>query len=805
MTVQTSSNVATGIGNGVTTVFPVGYKFNEESDLVVLRIDDATSAAETLTLNSDYTVQGAGNEAGGSVTMAAPLAVGKTLTITRIVDILQLTDLRNQGKFFAEVHEDSFDKFIMIMQQLFQAVGDSLQLNAARNRWDAKGRRIINVGDPVDAQDAVTKSWLEAYITALLQTSVGPVQTAASVIIVAPNGDVFTLQDLANTTDPAKGAAIVGYKGRDVAERLSDFISVKDFAAIGDGVVDDSPAFQSAINYCATNNKVLYIPAGIYYIPTTILLDQVAAASYEVVGAGCGDAYWEEIISDGTSASVIKTNGNDVFSMGTPYPTSSVIISKLKLLGVEALKTGFLLNLTGITSQLKNLYIDYVCGSYCGGLLKAYSVDAINLPYTTMTKCYTWSTDKVVYLDNVPATIFTIRDSLFHGTVNYAIHLGRGADLSISDTWFESGIPASIYKPSSDFLNLSLHNVYFETASAPANPSFTTIVAAANSAICLSGKTNLPGAFMTNNPFVLNSLCTLANYTSQTIIIRSMGGVVLTPETVRLHPRFSHQVHVPTQSVNPEAYGDTLYKKSVAGPLLGDVNYNSPAPEYMLNLAQASSLDLCRGDFSVSPVYTDDRLVCAAFAYESANVDNGIGVGSSISVDGVAIGLNSAYLFPNALNRSNYYCIVAVPLPAGSSPTSSYISIRNSKWHSLANVMVPKPGATISQSMALPLRRKTERQSILAGGSYVFNFQCRFGGTYLVSADLVVNNGSKGFYKIKSSGIATNGSKNRVIENNITDPSVVVSAADGAHVDILSVTVTNNTAGIIDVNFSVSF
>ena len=238
MTVQTSSNVATGIGNGVTTVFPVGYKFNEESDLVVLRIDDATSAAETLTLNSDYTVQGAGNEAGGSVTMSAPLAVGKTLTITRIVDILQLTDLRNQGKFFAEVHEDSFDKFIMIMQQLFQAVGDSLQLNAARNRWDAKGRRIINVGDPVDAQDAVTKSWLEAYIAALLQTSIGPVQTAASVIIVAPNGDVFTLQDLANSTDPAKGAAIVGYKGDTVAAQLER--SVYTYATASDMVADMS-------------------------------------------------------------------------------------------------------------------------------------------------------------------------------------------------------------------------------------------------------------------------------------------------------------------------------------------------------------------------------------------------------------------------------------------------------------------------------------------------------------------------------------------------------------------------------------
>jgi hypothetical protein len=216
-------------------VFPVGYKFNEESDLVVLRIDDATSAAETLTLNSDYTVQGAGNEAGGSVTMAAPLAVGKTLTITRIVDILQLTDLRNQGKFFAEVHEDAFDKFVMIMQQLFQAVGDSLQLNPARNRWDAKGKRIINVGDPVAAQDAVTKSWLEAYITALLQTSVGPVQTAASVIYVGPDGEFYTLQDLANTSDPAKGAALVGYHSRTVYDKLSEAISVTDFGAVADG------------------------------------------------------------------------------------------------------------------------------------------------------------------------------------------------------------------------------------------------------------------------------------------------------------------------------------------------------------------------------------------------------------------------------------------------------------------------------------------------------------------------------------------------------------------------------------------
>ncbi|MCC4260775.1 MAG: phage tail fiber protein [Pseudomonadota bacterium] len=268
MTVQTSSNVATGIGNGVTTVFPVGYKFNEESDLVVLRIDDATSAAETLTLNSDYTVQGAGNEAGGSVTMAAPLAVGKTLTITRIVDILQLTDLRNQGKFFAEVHEDSFDKFIMIMQQLFQAVGDSLQLNAARNRWDAKGRRIINVGDPVEAQDAVTKSWLEAYITALVQSDIGPAQVAASVIYLTTSGEIVRLQDFSSDTDMSLGASmsarstVTAYSLEEVSQTPAGRkLSVNLVAGGRSGIFYFNPADLSAEVSADTQQGVYVAPA----------------------------------------------------------------------------------------------------------------------------------------------------------------------------------------------------------------------------------------------------------------------------------------------------------------------------------------------------------------------------------------------------------------------------------------------------------------------------------------------------------------------------------------------------------------
>jgi hypothetical protein len=48
--------------------------------------------------------------------------------VTRVVDILQLTDLRNQGKFFAEVHEDAFDLLTMIAQQHESGIKSALRV-----------------------------------------------------------------------------------------------------------------------------------------------------------------------------------------------------------------------------------------------------------------------------------------------------------------------------------------------------------------------------------------------------------------------------------------------------------------------------------------------------------------------------------------------------------------------------------------------------------------------------------------------------------------------------------------------------
>lgn len=52
----------------------------------------------------------------------------------------------------------------------------------------------------------------------------------------------------------------------DIEEQIKagTFTNVKDFGAIGDGVTDDTAAFEAAVN--ASNNKIIYVPAGVYNI-----------------------------------------------------------------------------------------------------------------------------------------------------------------------------------------------------------------------------------------------------------------------------------------------------------------------------------------------------------------------------------------------------------------------------------------------------------------------------------------------------------------------------------------------------------
>lgn len=190
MTVNTIANAAEFVTNGVTTHYPFYFKFLFNEDLVVTYIDPAGVSA-ILTLGTHYTVNGAGNERGGSVITAMALAGPGQLVVAR-----EQRSVRNQDRHMEETDEDVFDKLAVFIQQGFAAFKKALTRPLGCDFFFAENQRIAGIKDPVDPQDVATKSWLQQYVGGLLQTGQGPVNSAANILYVASDGVPAVLQGL---------------------------------------------------------------------------------------------------------------------------------------------------------------------------------------------------------------------------------------------------------------------------------------------------------------------------------------------------------------------------------------------------------------------------------------------------------------------------------------------------------------------------------------------------------------------------------------------------------------------------------
>jgi parallel beta-helix repeat protein len=82
-----------------------------------------------------------------------------------------------------------------------------------------------------------------------------------------------------NTLLSQIGSSLVGFiQGgtgaikRSVQDKLKETVSVKDFGAVGNGVVNDTSSFQAALDYIRTSSKssTLFIPSGSYLISSTL-------------------------------------------------------------------------------------------------------------------------------------------------------------------------------------------------------------------------------------------------------------------------------------------------------------------------------------------------------------------------------------------------------------------------------------------------------------------------------------------------------------------------------------------------------
>lgn len=267
MTVSTTNDREDYVGTGTTGPFAYGFKIFEAEDLLVTQ-RSVSGVETTLTLTTDYSVTGVGNSGGGSVTLVEELADDEVLTIRRRLELVQATDIRNQGTFYPEVHEDAFDRLLMIDQQQQDELDRSLKLPETVS--------------PEDVDPTL------------------PVPSPNLAIVWNSDGDGLENRALDSTAD----VALPG-DGRTV-DTLTAYLAnnavfnVRDYGGVGDGVTDDAVAIAAMIAEAAlVNNPILVFPRATGW----------ASSVAQVVPAGMGVLMDAPLIYTGSGNVVALTIG----------------------------------------------------------------------------------------------------------------------------------------------------------------------------------------------------------------------------------------------------------------------------------------------------------------------------------------------------------------------------------------------------------------------------------------------------------------------------------------------------------------
>lgn len=289
MTVSTELSHEEYTGNGVTTDFDFRFRILKAEHLVV-SVADQDGTERILTNGTDYTLRGVGSYRGGKVILKMPLATGWKIGIARDLPAVQETDLRNQGKFFAEVHEDAFDYLTMLIQKSLGYLSLCLRKPSfISDHYDAKGNKVSNLGKPVKDGDAVDLGTMKEHISAKDKRSLrvadkdipvlpNAVNRANKLLSFDNNGNpVVTVPESGSAADvlielgKSSGAGMVGTEsGKSLQQAINNkqerfSLSALEYGAIPDRESDNTYLIQSIIDEYENTHIYLTIEPNILW------------------------------------------------------------------------------------------------------------------------------------------------------------------------------------------------------------------------------------------------------------------------------------------------------------------------------------------------------------------------------------------------------------------------------------------------------------------------------------------------------------------------------------------------------------
>jgi len=266
-------------GNSVSTTFNFAFKVFAASEVAVVKAD-IYGAESTLVLNSDYSVtlnEDQGANPGGTITypiLGTPLATGEQLVLTGGLAYGQTTSLPNGGAYNATVVERTFDRIVMLVQQLLEMAGRGIQLavtasSSVSNKlpspvagaflaWNGAANAIVNAAGMASV---AVSSFMATVVTA------ADAATARATLGAAKSG---ANTDITSLSSPALGSATATTQtAGDNSTKVATTAYVATAAAAA--VAPIVPGFSSMAVISTTGASTWTIPAGVTKAKVTVV------------------------------------------------------------------------------------------------------------------------------------------------------------------------------------------------------------------------------------------------------------------------------------------------------------------------------------------------------------------------------------------------------------------------------------------------------------------------------------------------------------------------------------------------------
>lgn len=261
-----------------TKILPFGFKIFEPTDVFVALAEKENDPPKNLEYNADYSVEmNQDQEAtpGGTVTLTNALNETQIVSVGTDIPYTQTTQLTNYIRFPPETINTALDRTVVQIQQLVEQVSRALITDPTDTITprQLRDKLLAAVDDAIAAAGAsketlaaceTIKGFIERY-----SWDIPHLVNSLEEVEAYPYDGYFWVKGYGNPGNAGEdisnrlvGGETLGKLFNRLVAKASEFISVKDYGAVGDGQADDTKAFEAAI----AQGKPLLVSSGSYVV-----------------------------------------------------------------------------------------------------------------------------------------------------------------------------------------------------------------------------------------------------------------------------------------------------------------------------------------------------------------------------------------------------------------------------------------------------------------------------------------------------------------------------------------------------------